>query len=226
MWWKDCQGQETWRSLRYVLKHATGRGSNLFQLFDTSEKPNHFVASRRGWLESQGRDGARQENGQNEWYDLGYQGAMAKAPPCQNSTLQTPLPQQSSSSAREEEDQWDVMEDKRRRRIAFENLAKGMLRYLDDSKDVKMGITELQEQVGVPLQFGISIQQVAQQAMNENGQKIFENILAMRRRSVHCQLGQMGGAATRLSRVGKKMSRRMSGNTDSEQKTRNIQRCD
>ena len=26
----------------------------FFQLFDTSEKPNHFVASRRRWLESQG----------------------------------------------------------------------------------------------------------------------------------------------------------------------------
>ena len=87
-------------SLRYVLKHATGSGSNIFQLFDTSEKPNHFVASRRGWLESQGRDGARQENGRNEWYDLESRGAKAKSPPCPYSTLQTPLPQQSSSSAR------------------------------------------------------------------------------------------------------------------------------
>ena len=88
-------------SLRYVLKHATGRGSNIFQLFGTSERPNHFEASRRRWLESQGENGARQENGQNEWYDLQYQGARAKAPPCPDSTLQTPLPQQSSSSARE-----------------------------------------------------------------------------------------------------------------------------
>ena len=161
-------------SLRDVLMHATGRGSNLFQLFDTSEKPNHFVASRRRWLESQGRDGARQENGQNEWCDLGSLGAGAKPPPCPNSTLQTPLPQQSSSSAREEEYQWDVMEDRRRRRIAFENLAKGMLRYLDNSNDVKVGITELQDRVVVPWQFGISIQQVAQQAMNDNGKKNFE----------------------------------------------------
>ena len=59
-------------SLRYVLKHATYRGSNIFQLFDTSERPNHFVASRRRWLESQGSDDARQENGRNEWCDLGY----------------------------------------------------------------------------------------------------------------------------------------------------------
>ena len=36
------------------------------------------------------------------------------------------------------------MEDKRRRSIAFENMAKEMLRYLDNSDDVKVGITELQ----------------------------------------------------------------------------------
>ena len=137
-------------SLRYVLKYATSRGSNTFQLFDTSEKPNHFVASRRRWLESQGRDTARQENWRNEWYELGYQGARAKAPPCPNGTLQTPLPQQSSSSAREEEDHWEVMEDWRRRRIAFENLAKGILRYLDNCIGVKVGITELRERVKVP----------------------------------------------------------------------------
>ena len=132
------------------------------------------MASRRRWLESQGRDGARLENGQNEWCDLEYQEAKAKASPCHNSTLQTPLPQQSSSSAREEEDHWEVMEERCRRRIAFENLAKGMLRYLDNCNDVKVGITELRERVEVPLQLGISIQQVTQQAMNEDGQKIFE----------------------------------------------------
>ena len=66
------------------------------------------------------------------------------------------------------------MEDRRWRWIAFENLAKGMLGCIDNRNDVKVGNTELQERVEVPLQFGISIQQVAQQAMNENGQKIFE----------------------------------------------------
>ena len=137
-------------SLRYILKHANYDGS-----------------------ESQGRDDARQESGRNEWCDLGYQGARAKAPPCPNSTLQTPLPQQNSSS-REEEDHWEVMEERRRRRIAFENQATGMLRYLDNCNDVKVGITELQERVAVPAQIGISIQQVAQQAMNENGQTNFE----------------------------------------------------
>ena len=92
-------------NLEVSLQHATRRGSNIFQL-DTSERPNHFVASRRRWLESQGRNGARQEKGQNEWYDLEYQGARAKAPPCPDSTSQTLLPQRSSSSAGEEEDHW------------------------------------------------------------------------------------------------------------------------
>ena len=34
-------------SLRYVLKPANYGSSNIFQLFDTTEKPNHLVASRR-----------------------------------------------------------------------------------------------------------------------------------------------------------------------------------
>ena len=126
-------------SPRYVLKHSTTRGSNIFQLFDTSEKPNHFVASRRRWLESQGRNGVRQESGQNEWHDIEYQGAMAKASPRADRTLQTPLPQQSSSSAREEEGRWVLMEDRRRRGIAFEKLAKDMLRYLENSEKGESG---------------------------------------------------------------------------------------
>ena len=121
-----------------------------------------------------GRDDARQERGRDEWYDLGNQGAKAKAPPCPNSTLQTPLPQQSSLSAREEEEHWELREERRRRRIAFESLAKGMLRCLDNCDEEKVGITELQERVEVLAQIGISIQLVVQEAMNEDGQTIFE----------------------------------------------------
>ena len=116
-------------------------------------------------MQAQERDDARQETGRNEWYDLGYQGARAEAPPCPNS--------QSSSSARAGEDHWELREERRRRRIAFENLAKGMPRYLNNYNEVKVG-TELQERVDVPAQIGISIQQVAQQAMNEDGQTNLE----------------------------------------------------
>ena len=67
-----------------------------------------------------------------------------------------------------------MMEDRRRRSIAFEKLAKEMLRYLYNSEEVKVVIVELQERLEVPVQIGILIQQVAQQARSENGQNIFE----------------------------------------------------
>ena len=161
-------------NLEVSLRHATGRGSNIFQL-DTSERPNHFVASRRRWLESQGRNGARQENGQKEWYDLQYQGARAKAPPCPDSTSQTLLLSEARRQLEKKKTTGSLMmEDLRRRGIASETLAKEMLRYCGNSDDVKVAFTRLQERSEVPVQIGISIQQVSQQAMNENGQKIFE----------------------------------------------------
>ena len=46
-----------------------------------------------------------------------------------------------------------------------------MLIYLDNCNEVKRGTNESQERVEVPAQIGISIQQVAKQAMNEDGQK-------------------------------------------------------
>ena len=57
--------------LRYILKYSTRRGSNVFQLFDTKEKKDHFVASRMRWLEHQGERVALQESWQNEWHDTG-----------------------------------------------------------------------------------------------------------------------------------------------------------
>ena len=74
---------------------------------------------------------------------------MAKAPPCPERTLKTPLPQQSSLSSREEEGHWVAMEDRRRRSITFEKMAKRMLKYPEDSDDVKVGITELQERLEI-----------------------------------------------------------------------------
>ena len=66
------------------------------------------------------------------------------------------------------------MEDGWVREIAFEKLAKRMLRYVENSEKVKVDITELQERLEVPVHIGVSIQQVAQQARSENGQHIFE----------------------------------------------------
>ena len=111
---------KTKRSLeRSILKYSTRGGSNIFQLFDTSERQDHFVANRKRWLESQGKNVAQQESWQNEWHDIEYQGVMAKAPPCPERTLKTPLPQQSSHSSREEEGQWVAMEDRRRQEYRF-----------------------------------------------------------------------------------------------------------
>ena len=136
-------------SLRYILKYSTRGGSTIFQLFDTSERQDHFVANRKRWLESEGKNVAQQESWQNEWHDIGYQRVMAKAPPCPERTLITPLSQQSSHSSREEEGQWVAMEDRRRRSIAFEKMAKRMLKNLEDSDDVKVGVTELQKQLEI-----------------------------------------------------------------------------
>ena len=160
--------------LRYILKYATRGGSNIFQLFDTAEKKDRFVANRRRWLECQGKKVAPQERWQNEWHAIKYRGVHGKSPPCPERTLKTPLPQQCSSSSRDEESQWVAVEDRRRRRAAFEETAKGFLRHLEDSEDSKVSVTELQEQLGISEEAGISVKQVAQQARNENGQNMFE----------------------------------------------------
>ena len=117
----EPEGEEV--CLRYILKCSTRGGGKIFQLLVTEEKKDHFVASKRRWLKRQEGKVAVQENWQNEWHDIEYQGIMAQAPPCSERTLKTPLPQQTSSSSRNEENQWFSAEDRRRRRIAFEETA-------------------------------------------------------------------------------------------------------
>ena len=95
---------------------------------------------------------------------------MAKAPPCPERTLKTLMPQQSPLSSINEDRQWVAVEDMRRRRVAFEESSKHFPRYLENSEELKVGVTELQEQLGMSEQAGISIKEVTQQARNENGQ--------------------------------------------------------
>ena len=64
----------------FVLKYSTSGGSNIFKLFDTSEKKDHLVANRRRWLEHPRGRAATQERWPNELHDFEYQGAVAKAP--------------------------------------------------------------------------------------------------------------------------------------------------
>ena len=61
------------------------------------------------------------------------------------------------------------MEDRRRRRVAVEETATDVLRFLENSEDLNVSVTELQEQLGMS-EAGISIKEVTQQARNENGQ--------------------------------------------------------
>ena len=72
-----------------------------------------------------------------------------------------------------------------------------------------MGITELQERVEVPAKIGISIKQVARQAMNEDGQKS-SKFSGKKKENYLLQLGQMRGGVGRLGRLGKKVSRHKS----------------
>ena len=130
------------------------------------------MANRRRWLEHPRERVAMQERWPTEWHDIEYQGATAKAPPCPERTLKTPLPQRSSSSAREE-GRWVLTEDRCRQSVAFESVAKEMLKYLEISEELKVCITKLQEHLEVPVQIGITLQQVAQQARNKRNQKVF-----------------------------------------------------
>ena len=86
--------------------------------------------------------------------DIEYQGAGQK--PCRAPTEPYKRPCHSKARRQPEEKAIVLMED-RRWRSAFENLANEMLRYLDNSDDVKLGVTELQERLEVPVQIGISI---------------------------------------------------------------------
>ena len=61
----------------------------------------------------------------------------------------------------------------------------------------------MQERVEVPLQFGKTIQHVAQQAMNEDGQKIFEIFRQEGEQLCIASWAHMRGAAERLSPIWK-----------------------
>ena len=69
------------------------------------------------------------------------------------------------------------MDDKRKRRVVFfffEDAATRMLNYLEDSEDLKVGLSDLKEQLETREEASFSIMQIAKQASNERGQKIFQ----------------------------------------------------
>ena len=133
--------------------------------------------------------------------------------------MKTPLPLQSSSSTREAESQWSCVEDGRRRRVVFEDAAKRLLRYLEDSEDLKVGISELKEQLETPEVEGSFILQIAQQARNEKGQKIFDIFRQGEEGGVHFQFGEMEHATEESSGTGEAMSRHDAGSETVQRKT-------
>ena len=87
---------------------------------------------------------------------------------------------------------------------------------------MKVGITELQERLELPVQIGISIQQVAQQR-REVTKRFFE-VFWQEEEEVYVASWARWDA--RWKGLVEKMSRRKSGNINAEQKTRNIPKCD
>ena len=69
------------------------RGSKISEIFSTKEETDLLVASRSRRLENVGKRVALQERWLREWQDVNYEGTVAKAPPCPERRMRTPLPQ-------------------------------------------------------------------------------------------------------------------------------------
>ena len=65
-------------------------------------------------------------------------------------------------------------EDERKWCAAFEDAAKRLVKPLEDSEDLKVGLGELKEQLETPEEASFSIVQITNQARNERGQKLFQ----------------------------------------------------
>ena len=89
-----------------------------------SKRTTSWQAENDGWR-VRGKRQQRKKVAKMRWHVIKYKGVMAKAPPCPERTTKTPMPQQSSPSSRDEESQWVAVEDRRRRRVAFEETARG-----------------------------------------------------------------------------------------------------
>ena len=89
-------------------------------------------------------------------------------------------------------------EDKRKCFAADEDAAK-MLNFLEDSEDLKVRLGELKEQLESPEEAGNSLMQVAKQARNERGQKLFQ---IFRQEENEVSIASLARWDTQLKRVG------------------------
>ena len=121
------------------------RRQQFFQLFDAAEKPNHFVASRRRWLERQGEKAAGNISGMT----FKHQGVLAKAPSVLREDFENSVAAAKLVVVQGRRKSMVAVEDRRRRRVTFEETSKGILRNLEDSEDLKVSVTDLQEQLGI-----------------------------------------------------------------------------
>ena len=111
-------------------------------------------------------------------------------------------------------------EDERKWCAAFGTAARKMLKYLEDNEDLKAGLSELKEQLETLEEAGFSIMQIAKQARNERGQKLFETF---RQRENEVYIASLAMWDTQLKRIcgaGKALSGTDAGGGAVKRKTR------
>ena len=83
-------------------------------------------------------------------------------------------------------------EDERKWCAAYEDAAKKMLKYLEDSEDLKVSLRELKEPLESSEEAGIFITQNAKQARNERGQKALPDLQARKNEVYIASLARWG----------------------------------
>ena len=99
------------------------KGHDFLLLTQQRKRPILRQAEDDGWRVRERRQHSKKVGQMSGMMLIKCQGVMAKALPCPERTLKTPLPHQSSPSSRDEESQWVAVEDGRRRRVGFEETA-------------------------------------------------------------------------------------------------------
>ena len=125
-----------------------GEAVGFLRFSAQKRETDRLVPSRNRWLEHQGKRVALQERLQR---DVNYEGTVAKAPPCPERRMRTPVPQQSSSSTREEESPWSGHE-----RTALAR----MEQYVKNSECIQLDIDEVEEWSFGPEYANIDVKQI------------------------------------------------------------------
>ena len=122
-------------NVKQILRKATRKGRNNFDVFKVKEEGEQPVAKEWIW-----DDWRRQRKSQAEKVWKETRG----------------------------------LEEEHKRCDAFVDAPKRMMKYLEDSEDVNVGLGELKEQLETPEESCISFMQIAKQARKEGGQNLFQ----------------------------------------------------